>query len=64
MNTYRVLLKSKNEKYGVCCVLVSAQTEERAVELARIKVKDIPELLNAQYSISKFDTSKENVSIC
>lgn len=64
MNTYRVWFDTGNEKYGVCCVLVAAQTEERAVELAKNEVKDFPELLNAQYSVSRFETRKENVSIC
>ena len=64
MRVYRIWFDTGNERYGVCCVLVSARTEERAVELARHQVKVFPELLNAQYSVVEFDISKENASIC
>lgn len=64
MNVYRVWFDSGNDRYGVCCVLVSAMTEERAVELAKNHVKCFHELENAMYTVSQFNTSSENASIC
>lgn len=64
MNVYRIWFDTGNERYGICCVLVSARTEEKAIELAKHQVRDFPELLNAQYSIMKFNISNENASIC
>lgn len=64
MNVYRVWFDSGNDRYGVCCVLVSAMTEERAVELAKNHVKCFHELENAPFIVNIFDTNKENVSVC
>ena len=60
---YRVWFDSSAD-YGVCCVLVSAETEERALELAKEEIKCFPVLQNAPYRISVFDTSTENAAIC
>ena len=50
--------------YEICCVLVAAETEARAVELAKDQVRDFPSLLNSQCQVSLFDTSMERASIC
>ena len=64
MNVYRVWFDADNERCGTCCVLVSARTKQKAIELAKYQVRDFPELLNAQYSIMKFDIDEEHASIC
>lgn len=62
-NVYRVWFDSTNGP-EVCCILVAAPNEKRALELAREAIKDFPDLKNAQYQISVFDTSTEKASIC
>lgn len=62
-NVYRVWFDSTRGP-EVCCVVVAAPTEKRALELAREQTKDFPDLQDAQYQISMFDISKESASIC
>lgn len=62
-NVYRIWFEP-NTTQEVCCVLVAASTEERALELARKQIECFPEILEAQYKISCFDISEECASIC
>lgn len=62
MNVYRVWFDAG--KIGVFCVLAAAETEKRALELAREQMKNAPEIMNSPYQISAFDFTKENASVC
>lgn len=62
-NVYRVWFESTYSQ-DVCCVLVAAPTEKRALELAQEQTKDFPDLQDSRPRIALFDTSAEKASIC
>jgi len=62
MKIFRVWFEPKQGE--VCCILVSANTEERAIELSKTQVEDFPELMSANINAQEFDMSIEHASIC
>ena len=67
MNIYRVWIEAESSS-EVCCVLVSAKTESRAIELAKAETGGFPELQRALeyggFRIAKFGADQERASIC
>lgn len=67
MNVYRVWIEGESSG-EVCCVLVSAGTEGRAIELAKAETECFPELQRALeyggFRIAEFGADQERASIC
>lgn len=65
MKVYRVWFEPEGFA-EVCCVLVAAQSESRALMLARQKVQEFPALMSdkCKVVVCEFDTSEAHASIC
>ena len=50
--------------HEVCCVLVCAIDEKRAIELAKKEISCFPEIANINPQVQEFDTEHEIASIC
>ena len=61
-NIYRVWFEPESGE--TCCVLVSAQDEEKALKLAKEEVEGFSNLILSSYEIRLFDINIEHASIC
>jgi hypothetical protein len=62
MKVFRVWFEPKVGE--ICCVLVSSNSYDKAVELAKEKVNDFPSLLDGNISCQEFVLDGEHASIC